>query len=147
MAYFGEDRPMRDEDWEEFGGLFTKKEFMCKCGMCGEDSANYMRHDYMQSLYILRLRCNFPFIITSGYRCTQHPKEKIKALEGRPYGDHNKGTATDVACYGLRARKLTSMSLGVFNVCGVQQKGPFKGRFLHLAVRDKGVGDYFYSYP
>jgi hypothetical protein len=42
---------------------FTMKEFDCK-----ETGQNQMKRDFIELLDILRENCNFPFVITSGYR-------------------------------------------------------------------------------
>jgi uncharacterized protein YcbK (DUF882 family) len=68
-----------------------------------------------------------PMIITSGYRHTSHPAERVK---GRP-GAHTFGCAADIAVSGADAYDLIRLAIGYgFTGIGVQQKGA--GRFIHL---------------
>ena len=53
--------------WENF----TLEEFACK--HCGE---NKIEHELIDKLQLLRSDVGFPFKITSGYRCADHPVEK-----------------------------------------------------------------------
>jgi len=57
-------------DWSKYPS-FSPEEFACKGeGCCGGDVD--MDPDFMERLQQLRLRCAFPFVITSGYRCHIH---------------------------------------------------------------------------
>ncbi len=71
---------------------FAVKEMSCKCGTCSEDSGLEMNYSTMQRLQQLRDVCGFPFIITSAYRCEQHPVEAAKVSPGT----HNLGHAVDI---------------------------------------------------
>jgi zinc D-Ala-D-Ala carboxypeptidase len=70
---------------------FPVSDMACKCGKCG-GVAN-MGHDFMLKLQVMRDIVGKPFVITSGYRCAQHPEELRKAKPG----SHNQGTAADIA--------------------------------------------------
>src|SRR6056300_680552 len=69
--------------WENF----TLEEFACK--HCGK---NEISHDLIDKLQELREECEFPFIVTSGYRCSEHPAEINKDKPGM----HAKGLAVDI---------------------------------------------------
>lgn len=138
---------MTNGDWAEFGGKLTQEEFMCKCGDCGIESANEMQHYFMHSLYLLRLTVDKPFGITSGYRCENHPRERAKFLKGKPFGDHTKGVAVDIAGGGFMPVVLTQEGKAYgFNVFGWKHKGEWAGRFTHLAKREGLVGVIGYTY-
>jgi uncharacterized protein YcbK (DUF882 family) len=121
--------------WENF----TLEEFACK--HCGK---NEISHDLIDKLQELREECEFPFIITSGYRCSEHPAEINKDKPGM----HAKGLAVDILVSGSQAYEVVSAapSFG-FTGIGVNQKG--KDRFIHLDINgDKNgkIRPYIWSY-
>lgn len=113
---------------------FRPEEF--RCSHCG---AEHMQKDTMIRLDMLRERLGVPLIITSGYRCPEHPIEAKKVATGGKPGVHSTGHAADIACRGELAYRILSVapSLGFIRI-GVNQKG--SSRFLHL---DDYVGDEF----
>jgi len=102
---------------------FSDDELRCKCG-CGTlvfDEAfrkklNEIRDDYAK-----------PMIVTSGYRCPNHPNEVHKTRTGA----HGLGCAVDIAVSYEDAYRLleTALRHGIKRV-GINQKGD--GRFIHL---------------
>ncbi len=50
---------------------FKLEEFNCK--HCGK---NEIEHELIDKLQLLREDMGFPFIISSGYRCSEHPIRK-----------------------------------------------------------------------
>lgn len=110
-----------------YGKYFTEAEFKCKhCGKCEMDQAfldkiNKLRQEYGKSL-----------VVTSGYRCPEHPAERSKVTTGM----HTTGKAVDFAVDGENAQRLLMLALQHgFTGIGVQQKG--SGRFIHLDTRDR----------
>ena len=72
----------------EFGfRYFNPDEF--KCSHTGMNEIDYK---FIEALDRLRYKCNFPFVITSGYRHETHPAERNKAVPGK----HNEGVAADI---------------------------------------------------
>lgn len=121
--------------WENF----TLEEFACK--HCGK---NEISPDLIDKLQELREECEFPFIVTSGYRCSEHPAEINKDKPGM----HAKGLAVDILVSGSQAYEVVSSapSFG-FTGIGVNQKG--KDRFIHLDINgDKNgkIRPYIWSY-
>lgn len=113
-------------DWSVYKH-FTRGEFACKCG-CGRAD---MQPLFLGRLQALRMIWGKPMIITSGYRCPDHPVEKAKATPGA----HNQGIAADIGVSGADAVALLRLALDAnFTGIGVQQKG--SGRFLHLDIRE-----------
>lgn len=110
---------------------FTRTEFACKCGQC-ESTGSEISGDLLDALQALRTMCDFPFIISSGYRCPSHPieKKKVKA------GTHALGLAVDISVSHGEAVLLLNLALAskLFTGIGVQQKG--SGRFIHLDIAD-----------
>tara|TARA_R100001463_G_scaffold1559_3_gene6814 strand:- start:1056 stop:1469 length:414 start_codon:yes stop_codon:yes gene_type:complete len=76
---------------------FKKSEFTCKCG-CGETVVND------ELLYMLDRARDFakiPFVISSGYRCPNHPESKKN-----PTSSHIKGLAVDIECKDSNTRAI-----------------------------------------
>lgn len=115
--------------WES--PYFTQDELRCQCG-CGADGMNA---EFMEKLTSLRADWGQPMVVTSGYRCPEHP---IEAKKTKP-GAHASGRAVDIAIQGEDAYKLLCVALGHgFSGIGVNQKG--SSRFIHLddLTRDEG---------
>lgn len=102
---------------------FSDDELRCKCG-CGQlkfdpivlSNLNHIRHDYGK-----------PMIVTSGYRCENHP---IEARKEKP-GEHTTGMCVDISCSGWDTVKLTELAVkyGATRI-GWNQKGA--SRFIHM---------------
>lgn len=105
---------------------FKKEELACQhCGKYKFDE------EFLKVLNNIRKECNFPFIISSGYRCIEHPIEASKLRAGA----HTTGCAVDIAATGDKALKILEVALknGIKRI-GVNQKG--NGRFIHLDMAD-----------
>lgn len=102
---------------------FTLDEFACKCG-CG---TNKIRPTFIHRLDVLRSRCGFPLVITSGYRCKDHPVEAAKEKPGR----HNSGSAADIKVASGNQRYILQKHAYAMNFRGI---GPAKG-FVHVDDR------------
>jgi len=102
---------------------FSFNEMKCKCGC---DQAP-MDQEFMSILDNIREALGKPLIVSSGYRCINHP---IEAKKVKP-GAHTTGKAVDFAVVGRDAQQvlLSAIVLEVQRI-GVQQKG--SGRFIHL---------------
>jgi len=110
-----------DIDWGKYPN-FAASEF--KCRHCGKVD---MKPEFMSLLQQLRTTYNKPMIISSGYRCPDHP---IEARKSKP-GAHASGQAADVAVQGTDAYEVLKIAFALgFSGIGVQQKGG--GRFIHL---------------
>ena len=108
-------------NWSEFPN-FSESEFKCK--HCGKVE---MAPVFMQKLQQLRTAYGKPMVISSGYRCPDHPTEARKSTPGV----HSMGIACDVAVQGNDAYNLLSLAFAYgFTGIGVNQKGT--GRFIHL---------------
>jgi len=101
---------------------FSTEELQCQhCGAKG------MNKSFMIKVEALRHELNFPFVVTSAYRCKDHP---IEARKSSP-GAHESGRAIDIGVSGEKAYRLlqAALRLGMTGI-GVNQKG--SGRFIHL---------------
>jgi zinc D-Ala-D-Ala carboxypeptidase len=104
---------------------FSDKEMACQhCGALKTDP------DFMDALDSLREAYGKPLIVTSGYRCPEHPIEAKKARAGA----HTTGKAVDLAVDRGDAYELLKLAIatGKFTGIGIQQKG--SGRFIHLDI-------------
>lgn len=111
--------------------FFTEEEMRCQCG-CEQDG---MHSEFMEKLTSLRADWGQPMVVTSAYRCKNHP---IEAKKAKP-GAHESGRAVDIAIQGEDAYKFLCAALGHgFSGIGVNQKG--SSRFIHLddLTRDEG---------
>ena len=108
---------------------FTRSEFRCRCGKC-DSTGMEISDELLDALQALRTMCNFPFFVTSGYRCPRHPAERNKD----EVGSHGHGLAADIAVSHNEALHLLkhALSSGLFTGIGVNQKGD--RRFIHLDV-------------
>ena len=103
---------------------FTEDEL--RCSHCG---INNMNNLFMQRIVMLRELLGFPFVVTSAYRCTNHP---IEARKDSP-GAHTTGQALDINVYGNNAHRLLDAALRAgFSGVGIAQKGKHSIRFIHL---------------
>lgn len=95
---------------------------------CQETGENRMEPEFLTKLDDLRSACQFPFIITSGYRHpTQHPIEAAKTIPGT----HAQGIAADVRITTAAERHRIikeAMDLG-FTGIGVSKT------FVHVDTR------------
>ena len=134
---------------------FNIREFRCSCGGNHETLIASELVDKLEALYTA-LNCS-KIIVTSGYRCPEHDK----AVGGTSSGQHTKGTAADVCCYGQDGQPISSKTV----CCKAQDLG-FTGianitssyQYTHLDVRTSGkwygdetkgngtITDDFYNY-
>ena len=111
---------------------FNAREFRCSCGKSHGTLIASELVDNLETLYTA-LNCS-KIIVTSGYRCPEHDK----AVGGTSSGQHTKGTAADVCCYGQDGQPLSSKTV----CCKAQDLG-FGGianitssyQYTHLDVR------------
>ena len=76
---------------------FKRSEFTCKCG-CGETVIN---DELLYMLDRARSFAKIPFVISSGYRCENHPESKKN-----PTSSHIKGLAVDIECKNSNTRAI-----------------------------------------
>lgn len=112
---------------------FRFSELKCKCGRCGS-TGHEMDTAFMNALQKLRTAFGKPIIITSAYRCKNHPVERGKSTKGA----HVMGVAVDISIRGADAVELLQLALQdpTFKGFGISQNGA--SRFIHL---DSGGGN------
>lgn len=122
-------------DRTQLSAHFNVQEFKCKCGQSHDILISDELIQKLEELYIA-LGCS-KIIVTSGYRCPEHDK----AVGGTSSGQHTKGTAADVCCYGQDGQPISSKTV----CCKAQDLG-FGGianittsyQYTHLDVRTSG---------
>ena len=110
---------------------FKRSEFVCSSG---NDRAD-MDQEFLYTLERIREKLGRPMIISSAYRSDDHPITKSKMAKGAPNGgSHHLGMAVDVHCAGFVAMNIIALSLNeiTINGIGVNQKGPWNSRFVHI---------------
>jgi uncharacterized protein YcbK (DUF882 family) len=108
--------------------FFPDHELACKCG-CGGGSEQ-MDHDFMRRLILMRREADFPFPLSSAYRCPAHNN----AVSGTGYdGPHTTGAAVDINIHGERAVRVLGLAIkhGMTGL-GISQKGNHGSRFIHV---------------
>jgi len=115
-------------DWVNLN--FTPKELECQCG-CAQMG---MDHDFIETLQNIRTSYGRVMEVSSGYRCAAHPNERKKINRGGKPGSHYSGKAVDVLVSGEAALELVRVALAHPSVrgIGVNQKGPWSSRFIHI---------------
>lgn len=109
---------------------FSDKELACQ--HCGEFNDSEEFKKLMAKVQSLRDTLGFPFPITSGYRCKDHPLE----IKKEKVGQHTIA-AVDIGVSGERAYKLLDMAFQYgFKGIGIKQTGKHSKRFIHLDLRD-----------
>ena len=106
--------------------FFSIDEFRCRCGC----EKAFMNEAFVDQLDRIRFLCQFPLIVSSGFRCSAH--NMAVSTTGK-HGPHTTGRAVDIQIYGERALRLIQLATdqGMTGV-GVHQKGPYGKRFIHL---------------
>ena len=100
--------PVNHYDYNDSTQLFPHfnvREFRCSCGKSHETLLASELVDKLEQLYTA-LNCS-KIIVTSGYRCPEHDK----AVGGTSSGQHTKGTAADVCCYGQDGQPISSKTV------------------------------------
>ena len=94
---------------------------------CQHTGNNRMDPEFLERIDALRLMCNFPFVITSGYRDPTHP---IEAAKTKP-GTHAQGIACDIKVdtSDKRYTLINNALLMGFSGIGVDSE------FIHLDQR------------
>ena len=106
---------------------FTREEFACQ-----HTGENEIKDTFLLKLDLLRARCGFPFVITSGYRSPDHP---LEARKEKP-GTHAQGIAADIKVNTSQQRytlveEAIKMGFGGIGIHSV---------FVHIDMRD-AAGD------
>ena len=125
----------KENDKTQLSPHFNVQEFSCKCGQSHDILISDELIDKLEQLYS-SLNCS-KIIVTSGYRCPTHDKN----VGGTSIGQHTKGTAADICCYGQNGKPISSK----FVCCKAQDLG-FTGianidssyQYTHVDMRTSG---------
>ena len=107
-----------------------------KCSFSGECA---IEEDALQKLQALRDEWNKPIKLSSAYRSNSHPRERTKANAGYHHGKNgNGGMAFDCLIAGEDVVPFIVLAIKHgFKGIGVNQKGEWNQRFIHLDTRQK----------
>jgi len=108
--------------------FFKPKEFACKCSYDScNNSHEKMCPKFLDMLFRLRAQLDFPFNISSAYRCKKHNKD----VKGSRFSYHAKGRAVDI---------LVADSIERFELIEMATRFGFTiivySNFVHLDNRD-----------
>lgn len=121
---------------------FSLNELKCSCGC----ETQGVLPEFLENLNEIREMYGHPMIITSAYRCAQHPIEAAKQAPG----PHSTGLAVDVAVSGGDALRLVEVALACdITGIGIKQRGDISQRFVHLDIvpaRPNGPRPHIWSY-
>lgn len=93
-----------------------------------------MQAAFLAALQKVRTIHGKPMIISSGYRSIEHSVERIKRVPG----EHCAGLAADILICGVDALKLLDIAINQgFKRIGINQKGEFSQRYIHLSISDR----------
>lgn len=98
---------------EQLSKHFNVREFRCKCGRNHNTEINPELISKLEVLY-KQLNCK-KIIVNSGYRCSAHDK----AVGGNGCGQHTKGNAADIVCYGADGKIISTKKVA----CEAQEVG------------------------
>ena len=103
-------------DETQLSAHFNVREFRCKCGKTHDTELNPKLVTNLEKIYRV-LSCS-KIIVTSGYRCPTHDKN----VGGNGIGQHTKGNAADIICYGQDGSVISTKKVA----CKAQDIG-FRG--------------------
>ena len=107
------------------------------CTHCGEDGFDT---DALNAYNTMRHECGFPWIVTSAYRCEDHPME----INKDSVGAHCGGTALDI--YFDSDEKLLKIIQSALNN-GIQRIGIHdSAKFIHLDFDDELPSPAYWQY-
>ena len=115
---------------------FSRDELKCSFA---PDAPVLMDSLFMAALEELREEWGKPIYLSSAFRTEDHPRERTKPLKydhlGNPLpkgGMHARGRAIDVLIAGSDAVAFLRLALKYFSGVGLNQKGEWNRRFIHL---------------
>ena len=106
---------------------FPVEELRCKCPECQSNVPNEVNQEDLDALQRVRDAIDTPLVLTSAYRCANHPREASKRKPGR----HHYGDGFDIRVpWGRKRMRIVEFAL----------KHGFKGfgyadTFLHIDRR------------
>tara|TARA_R110000803_G_C11741603_1_gene291128 strand:- start:124 stop:465 length:342 start_codon:yes stop_codon:yes gene_type:complete len=81
---------------------FTRSEFKCKCGSCGQDTVDFELLDILERL---RVHYGVPITINSGNRCAAYNKK----IGGSKNSQHVKSRAADIVVDGVHPHRVYAL--------------------------------------
>ena len=93
------------DDKTQLSAHFNVSEFRCKCGKAHDTLLADELVNKLEQLYSA-LNCS-KIIVTSGFRCSMHDR----SVGGDGTGQHTKGNAADICCYGQDGQPISSKTV------------------------------------
>jgi len=120
-----------------YKSFFSDDEFACKC--CGKGGIQDILKEKIEAA---RLIAGTPFIINSGFRCTNNQNDLIARGLSSPTSSHPKGLAVDIAAKDNRKRALiveAALKAGITRI-GIAKT------FIHLDIDDSKEANMIWMY-
>ena len=107
-----------------------------KCSFSGECA---IEEDALEKLQALRDEWGKPIKLSSAFRSSSHPRERLKPNgPGYHHGNGKGGMAFDCLIAGEDVVPFIALAIKHgFKGIGVNQKGKWNQRFIHIDTRDK----------
>ena len=81
--------------------FFKMEEFQCRCSYSDcRQSNQFMDERFLELVFKVRAQLDFPFYVTSAYRCEKHNRD----VGGAKLSYHTKGLAIDIAMHNAYDR-------------------------------------------
>lgn len=120
-----------DGESEFYTDHFTPLEFRCKCNYCRSLVPVMVPLPMLVRAELVRRMLDRPTVISSAFRCQQHPIEVAKVKKGKPMGTHSRMEALDFVVHNdAEAYKVIHFGITVLDCTGFsynQEDG-----FVHL---------------
>ena len=115
-------------DWSVYAPYFEGHEFASP-----DTGEAFMDQYFMGLLLSLRIACDFPFGINSGFRSPEHNR----LVGGGSHSAHLEGKAADIRCRDPYTLVRLAIDTGRFAGIGIKQHGDPKRRFIHLDTAEE----------
>jgi len=107
--------------------FFKMEEFSCRCSYAEcEESNQFMDERFLELIFKVRAQLDFPFYVTSGFRCVKHNRD----VGGAKNSYHTKGLAVDIAMYNDYDRYELLEQLMAHGLSAIIYKS-----FVHIELR------------
>ena len=108
--------------------FFKMNEFSCRCSYSDcKESDQFMDERFLELLFKVRAQLDFPFYVTSGFRCEKHNA----AVNGAKNSYHTKGLAVDIAMHNDYDRYELIEQLMAHGLSAIIYKS-----FVHIELRN-----------
>ena len=107
--------------------FFKMEEFSCRCSYAEcKESNQFMDERFLELIFKVRAQLDFPFHITSGFRCVKHNRD----VGGAKNSFHTRGLAIDIAMHNAHDRYELLEQLMAHGLSAI-----IYSNFVHIELR------------